>query len=108
MFKARFGNHSLLYKAEIDCISSKQPITNTLVGKTFELIELKTFPMYNSNGDIHGTIQPSRVIDWWSQSYLVESNRIICGLKDRTNTVKMIKEYPVHELPNLSEVSNSI
>lgn len=108
MFKARFSNYSLLYKAEIDCISSQQPITDTLIGKTFELIELKTCPMYNINGNIYDTINLSRVLAWWSQSYLVETNRIICGLKDKTNIVKMIKEYPVHDLPKLSEVSNSI
>lgn len=109
MFKANFDNHSLLYGAELDGISSQQPITDTFIGKTFELIELKTFPLHNTiNGNIYGRISPNRLSEWWSQSYLGEINRIICGLKDGTSTVRMIKEYSMHDLPNLSKVNNSI
>ncbi|XP_077275402.1 decapping and exoribonuclease protein-like isoform X1 [Temnothorax americanus] len=102
MFKANFGNHSLLYGAEIDGISSQQPITDTLIGKTFEIIELKTFPMGNI---INGKIYRHVVSQWWSQNYLVEINRVICGLKGERSTVRMIKEYPTHDLPKLSKLS---
>jgi len=40
--KKNFGNHSLLYGAEIDGIFSQQPITETFIGKLSEFIELKT------------------------------------------------------------------
>jgi len=108
MFKANFGNHSLLYGAEIDGISSQQPITDTLIGKSFELIELKTFPMYNKNGNIYGKISRARVSEWWSQSYLSKINRIICGLKNREKEVIMIKEYSMRNLPRLSRVNSSV
>jgi len=108
MFKANFGNHSLLYGAEIDGISSQQPITDTLIGKPFELIELKTFPMYNKNGNIYGKISPARVSEWWSQSYLSKINRIICGLKNREKEVIMIKEYSIRNLPRLSRVNSYV
>ncbi|KYN01540.1 Protein Dom3Z [Cyphomyrmex costatus] len=102
MFKANFDNHSLLYAAEIDGISSQQLITDTLEGKTFELIELKTYPLPNEEGNIHGKISSLRVMEWWSQSYLVHLNKIICGLKDK-NVVRMIKEYSINDLSKLSE-----
>lgn len=105
MFKTNFGNHSLLYGAEIDGISSQQPITDTLVGKTFELIELKTFPMCKKQGKVCINISLKRLLTWWSQNYLADINKIICGLKDETTTVRMIKEYPTHDLPKLSQVS---
>lgn len=106
MFKANFDNHSLLYGAEIDGISSQQPITDTLEGKTLELIELKTFPLLlNEDGNIK--ISSLRVMEWWSQSYLVHINKIICGLKEK-NIVRMIKEYSMCDLPKLSEVNNFI
>ncbi|XP_011161736.1 decapping and exoribonuclease protein [Solenopsis invicta] len=104
MFKAKFGNHSLLYSAEIDGIVSQQFITDTLIGKTFEIIELKTFPMYNKNGDIFFFSQ-ERISEWWNQSYLADIKRIICGLKDKNNIVRMIKEYPVCSLPKLPKWS---
>ncbi|XP_018303717.1 decapping and exoribonuclease protein-like [Mycetomoellerius zeteki] len=106
MFKANFDNHSLLYGAEIDGISSQQPITDTLEGKTLELIELKTFPLLlNEDGNIK--ISSLRVMEWWSQSYLVHINKIICGLKEK-NIVRMIKEYSMCDLPKLSEPSCDI
>lgn len=107
MFKARFDGHSLLFKAEIDCITSQQSVEDTLVGKTFELIELKTVSMHD--GNVYGTIFHSRIVDWWSQSYLVEANRIVCGLKDREkpSVVRKIEECSMDDLPKLSRVSNS-
>ncbi|KYN33280.1 Protein Dom3Z [Trachymyrmex septentrionalis] len=107
MFKANFDNHSLLYAAEIDGIASQQPITDTLEGKTFELIELKTFPLLSEDGNIYGKISCPRVMCWWSQNYLANINKIICGLKDK-NIVRIIKEYSMCDLPKLSEPSCDI
>lgn len=109
VIKANFGDHSLLYEAKIDAISSPQPITDTLIGKTIELIELKTLPMkvYNEIGtvlyDKYGTIPLKTVIRWWSQNYLAGIERLICGLKNRYWEVKMIKEHPMQILPELSK-----
>ncbi|KAM0732696.1 Decapping and exoribonuclease protein [Formica fusca] len=109
VIKANFGDHSLLYGAEIDAISSPQPITDTLTGKTIELIELKTLQMkvYNEIGtvlyDKYGTIPLKTVIIWWSQNYLAGIERLICGLKNRYGEVKMIKEHPTQNLPELSK-----
>lgn len=103
MFKAQFGTHSLLYGAEIDGIISQEPITdNTLIGKKFELIELKTLRMF-------GRFNPNQIMSWWSQNYLAEINKVICGMKDG-KIVKMIKEFPMHIIPKLSNnnVSHSI
>jgi len=105
MFKANFDNHSLLYGTKIDGISSQQPIRDTLERKTFELIKLKTFPLLSENGNIYSKISCHRVINWWSQNYLANINRIICGLKDK-NIVRIIKEYSMCDLPKLSEVNN--
>jgi len=106
MFKANFGNHSLLYRAEIDGIFSQQPITDTLIGKPFELIELKTCPMYHKSGNIY-KISPARVSQWWSQIYLSKINKIICGLKNGEEVI-MIKEYSICDLPKLSKVNSSV
>ncbi|XP_011630177.1 decapping and exoribonuclease protein [Pogonomyrmex barbatus] len=107
VFKAKFGDHSLLYGAETDGISSRELITETdfitLFGKTFELIELKTIVAYNSNGDMYENISSEKILMWWSQNYLANVNKIICGLKDRNSVVRRIKEYSMHELPYLSK-----
>ncbi|KAM0732694.1 Decapping and exoribonuclease protein [Formica fusca] len=109
VIKANFGDHSLLYEAKIDAISSPQPITDTLIGKTIELIELKRLPMkvYNEIGtvlyDKYGTIPLKTVIGWWSQNYLAGIERVIFGLKNRYGKVKMIKEHPTQNLPELSK-----
>jgi len=102
MYKAKFDTYSLLYGAEIDGISSQQPIEDTLVNKRFELIELKTYPMYNTN--MYRKISCERVSMWWSQNYLVKTNKIIFGLKDTKKKVKKIIEYSLHDLPYLSKV----
>lgn len=114
IFEAKFGDHSLLYTAEIDGIVSQQPITDTLIDKTFELIELKSLStrFYNANDTVeynkYGTFPIKRLITWWSQNYLSGTERLICGLKDKYGKVHMIKEYPTHTLPELSKVSNYI
>ncbi|XP_028046754.1 decapping and exoribonuclease protein isoform X2 [Monomorium pharaonis] len=104
MFKAKFDNHSLLYAAEIDGIFSQQFIKDTLIGNTFEIIELKTIVISDKhgNGNMYGKVHHELVSSWWSQNYLLELNRIICGLRDRNGTVTMIKEYNLHNLPKLS------
>ncbi|CAL1688530.1 unnamed protein product [Lasius platythorax] len=107
IFKANFGDHSLLYVAEIDGILSEQCITDTLIGKTFELIELKTMSMeqYNAIGTVGGkydTIFVEKAISWWSQNYLAKVEKIICGLRKQWE-VKAIKEYPTHNLLKLSK-----
>ncbi|XP_011693168.1 PREDICTED: decapping and exoribonuclease protein-like [Wasmannia auropunctata] len=106
MFETNFDNHSVLYGAEIDGISSRQPfkITNTLIDKLdkFELIELKTFPMCNKDGNINGKISRERISMCWSQNYFPQINRTICGLKNKFNIVKKIREYSSYELPQLS------
>ncbi|KYN35186.1 Protein Dom3Z [Trachymyrmex septentrionalis] len=101
MFKAKFDTYSLLYGAEIDGISSQHSIRDTLVDKRFELIELKTYPMYDKN--MYGKVPCERVSMWWSQSYLVKTNKIIFGLKDRNNKVRKINEYSICDLPYLSK-----
>ncbi|XP_014468078.1 PREDICTED: decapping and exoribonuclease protein-like [Dinoponera quadriceps] len=105
VFKTKFGNHSLLYGAEIDGICSKQPIKDTLVGKTdkFHLIELKTLPLYGKNTNLNGKLPANRVIGWWSQNYLAGIDKTICGFKNKS-IVKMIREYPTQILPQLSKV----
>ena len=107
MFKANFDNYSLLYGTKIDDIFSQQPIRDTLERKTFELIELKTFPLLSENGNIYSKISCHRVINWWSQNYLANINRIIRRLKDK-NIVRIIKEYSMCDLPKLSEINNFI
>lgn len=104
VFKAQFGGYSLLYGAEIDGIFSQKPITDTIIGKKFEFIELKTLPMYNNDSNIYGKFEPSRVLKSWSQNYLIQIDKLVCGLKDK-NLVKMVKEYSTDSLPKLSKVS---
>ncbi|TGZ50725.1 hypothetical protein DBV15_12061, partial [Temnothorax longispinosus] len=99
MFKANFGNHSLLYDARMNAISSQQTITDTLIGKTFEWIGLKTFRMRSRN--MHST--PRIVSKCWSTNYLVDANRIVVGFRDATNIVKVIKEYSMDDLLKLSK-----
>ncbi|KYN09665.1 Protein Dom3Z [Trachymyrmex cornetzi] len=106
MFKAKFDTYSLLYGAEIDGISSQQPIRDTLVNKKFELIELKTYPMYHKN--MYRQIPCERVSMWWSQNYLVKTNKIIFGLKDRNKKIRKINEYSLDDLPYLSKEDYSI
>ncbi|XP_011262330.2 decapping and exoribonuclease protein [Camponotus floridanus] len=109
IFKTNFGHHSLVYEAEIDGISSQQHITDTLIGKTFEMIELKTLSIrqYNEIGTNqhykYGTIRVNKVITWWSQNYLAGIERLICGLRNRNEEVRMIKEFSTHNLPQLSK-----
>ncbi|XP_032682566.1 decapping and exoribonuclease protein-like [Odontomachus brunneus] len=103
VFKTKFGDHSLLYAAEIDGISSEQPIEDTLIGKKFTIIEMKTLPLYDKNGSLYGKLTPDRVAGWWSQNYLAGIDTTVCGLKVG-NAVRMIKEYPTHILPQFSKV----
>ncbi|XP_024892802.1 decapping and exoribonuclease protein-like, partial [Temnothorax curvispinosus] len=94
MFKANFSNVSLLYGAKIDAISSRQPITDTLIGKPFESIGLKTLLMPKK----HSGCTRSTVIKCWSTNFLANTNRIVVGFRDATNTVKEIKEYSMADL----------
>lgn len=101
VFKSQFGAHSLLYGAEIDAVSSEELITDTLIGKSYELIELKTVG-YNNN--FYSKLNAEKVLLWWSQIYLVGIDKVVCGLK-KGKMVTTIKEYPIHTLPEFSNVS---
>lgn len=103
MFKTKFGNHSLLYAAEIDGISSKQPIKDTLIGKEYKFIELKTIPIYDGNKNLYRKLAPERVLAWWSPNYLSGIETTVCGLKIG-KTVRMIEEYSTHTLLQFSKV----
>ncbi|XP_012217607.1 decapping and exoribonuclease protein-like [Linepithema humile] len=100
VFKAKFGDHSLLYGAEIDGILSQEPINDTLIDKNIKLVELKTCPMHYERGRFY----PDKATNWWSQNYLVGIDKIICGLKDKSNTVRMIKEYSTNSLIPRSKI----
>jgi hypothetical protein len=93
----------------MDGIFSKEPIMDTLIDKTVEFIELKTFVMYNKNGDMYGTISPERASSCWSQNYLANVNKLVCGLKDKTDksVVRMIQEYPTNVVPMFSKVKTN-
>ncbi|KAL6266350.1 hypothetical protein P5V15_003205 [Pogonomyrmex californicus] len=108
MFKTKFDNYSLLYGADIHSISSKELITDTLIGKSFELIELKILPMDKLNSDTHEIISSEKILMWWSQNYLMNIDKTICGIKDRNTVVRRIKEYSTHELPYLSKPSCNV
>ncbi|XP_032679770.1 decapping and exoribonuclease protein-like [Odontomachus brunneus] len=107
VFKTKFGDHSLLYTGKIDSISSEQPMEDTLIGKKFKIIEMKTLSLYNKNGNLYGKLNPDRVVDWWSQNYLTGIDTTICGLKVK-NAVRMIKEYPTHILPQFSKIDCNV
>lgn len=66
--------------------------------------------MYNEIGTIqydkYGTLPCAKVLTWWSQSYLVGIEKVICGLKNSYGEVKKIKEFSMHDLPQLSKASN--
>ncbi|XP_067212106.1 decapping and exoribonuclease protein-like isoform X2 [Linepithema humile] len=102
VFKAKFGDHSLLYGAEIDGILSQEPINDTLIDKKIKLVELKTCPMHYDSK--RGRFYPDKATNWWSQNYLVGIDKIICGLKDKSNTVRMIKEYSTNSLIPRSKI----
>ncbi|XP_031847152.1 decapping and exoribonuclease protein-like isoform X2 [Nomia melanderi] len=99
VFKAVFGNTTLLYGAEVDGISSEHEIKDTLVGKNVELIELKTlsFAAFTRRGEIKHE-RATRILKWWLQSHIVGIKRIICGCRNYTGIVYKIKKFTLDRL----------
>lgn len=102
MFKTYFDDYILLYSARIDGISSEQPITDTLIGKTCKWVGLKIFRM--RSGTIYST--PGPVSKCWSANYLIGSDKIVIGFKNPNNIVKSIKECSEKDLLKVSKVIN--
>lgn len=90
VFKSKFGKDILLYAAEIDGIRSKQIIEDTVVGKTCELVELKTILRRSVSND--GPRNMYKKLLWWAQCYPVGIKKIVCGCKNAKGLVTEIKE----------------
>ncbi|XP_020284836.1 decapping and exoribonuclease protein [Pseudomyrmex gracilis] len=102
VFQANYGDHSLLYEAEIDGIVSQDYITDTLVGKQFEIIELKTIG-FRQIEQLSAKFTPKKISDMWNQNSLAGVRRSIFGLREgKSSIVKSIQECSTDDLLNLS------
>ncbi|KAK1136272.1 hypothetical protein K0M31_000836 [Melipona bicolor] len=90
VFKSKFGKDILLYAAEIDGICSKQIIEDTIVGKTCELVELKT--ILGRSVSNNGPRNMYKKLLWWAQCYPAGIKKIVCGCKNTKGLVTEIKE----------------
>lgn len=95
VFESKLNKKTLLYSAEIDGIRSQQVVEDTVVGKSVELIELKTTPS-NICGR-NGLRDPNRMLSWWAQCHLADIKTIICGCKEKSGEIKRIQEIKLYD-----------
>lgn len=90
----------MLYKAEIDGIYPKEPITDTLVGKDIEFVELKTLNRLLLD-KLAQSITKLKLLKWWCQSYLGNVQKIVCGCRDQYGFITLLKEFRLSELTEI-------
>lgn len=104
VFQSRLRERKLLYAAEMDGVYSDKLLTDPLPIENLKFIELKTSRIVDNERQF-SNLKKFKFIRWWSQSFLVGIENILCGFRDDKGIVRNLKNYRVADLPRISEVS---
>ncbi|XP_066594014.1 decapping and exoribonuclease protein-like isoform X2 [Prorops nasuta] len=97
VFRAQFGKFTLLYRAEIDGVKLHNKADDLLKQKA-EFVEVKTNGERYDYAFKHKLRDNHKYIKWWAQSYLANTQTIICGFRNPTGIVKSIKIFKLSEI----------
>lgn len=101
-YKSKFGNHRLIYSAEIDGVITNKTLKEPVDWKDVKFVELKTNVQLNYRNETN--FFRNKMRDAWAQSYLTKIDQLICGFRDYNGIVHNLKSYKINELPNMSRV----
>ncbi|XP_008560702.1 decapping and exoribonuclease protein [Microplitis demolitor] len=102
VFQSRLRERKLLYAAEMDGVYSDKLLTDPLPIENLKFIELKTSRIVDNERQF-SNLKKFKFIRWWSQSFLVGIENILCGFRDDKGIVRNLKNYRVADLPRISE-----
>ena len=103
MFQRRFGEHTILYGAEMDGVLSEKTLNDPLPLKDLRFVELKTCKTIESNSQDRN-FRKFKLIKWWSQSFLVGIDNVLCGFRDDNGIVRNLTNYSLSQIVDMSKV----
>lgn len=103
IFRRRIGDHTILYGAEMDGVTSETKIADPLPLKDLEFVELKTSRAIEHEGQDRN-FRKFKLLKWWSQSFLVGIRSVLCGFRDDEGIVRDLKNYSLTEIVDMSKV----
>ncbi|XP_034944728.1 decapping and exoribonuclease protein-like isoform X2 [Chelonus insularis] len=102
VFQTQLIHHHLLYAAEMDALLSDKKLVDPLPLDKLQFIELKTNRIIESSQQ-NENLKKFKLLRWWCQSFLVGTERIICGFRDDRGIVKELKDFRVSSIARYSK-----
>ncbi|XP_074095046.1 LOW QUALITY PROTEIN: decapping and exoribonuclease protein-like [Cotesia typhae] len=102
VFQSHLNDNKLLYAAEMDGVYSDKLLSDPLPIENLRFIELKTSRLVDNERQF-SNLKKFKFIRWWSQSFLVGIDTILCGFRDDKGVVRRLENYRVADLPKISE-----
>ncbi|KAF4527353.1 hypothetical protein B566_EDAN001130 [Ephemera danica] len=93
VYCANVGLHRVLYAGEVDGLPSDTELNNL---NATSIVELKTVKF----------IEQKRLPNWWIQSALSKSDRLLVGLRDTDGHVRRLQWFPLDLIEQQAEGSN--
>lgn len=97
-FECQFGNHKLLYSAEIDGVESEEPLKEPVNWKDVKFVELK------QRNDNFITFLKHKSLNTWAQTYITGIDETVYGLRGKDGIVRQLEYYTIDRLACLSKV----
>lgn len=96
--RSRLGPTSLVYAAEMDCLSKHLSPGEEPLPKHF--VEIKTTRTITNRRQWDYLCQ-YKMVKWWAQCYLIGIPKVIVGYRDNDMVVRDIQPFSVSELPKI-------
>ncbi|XP_066587455.1 decapping and exoribonuclease protein-like isoform X2 [Prorops nasuta] len=97
VFRTQFDKFTLLYRAEIDSVKLHNK-ADDLLKQTAEFVEVKTNGERYDYAFEHKLRDNHKYIKWWAQSYLANTQTIVCGFRNSAGIVKFIKSFKLSKI----------
>ncbi|KAJ9577289.1 hypothetical protein L9F63_006128, partial [Diploptera punctata] len=100
IFKTKLNNRRLLIGAEVDgVLNCSNEINSSGELAQCRLVELKTSRIMFSDKQ-YKSFERFKLIRWWSQSFLVGIEHLLCGFRNDKGTVCKLQHFNVLQIPN--------
>lgn len=95
--RTRLGRHSLVYGAEMDCVSNKSQAADPQLS---DFLEIKTTRTIDNQRQWDNMVR-LKMFKWWAQCYLIGIPSVVCGYRDDNLMVREMEILQVSEMPKM-------
>lgn len=101
VFKCDFGDHKLLYRADVDGVVAEEELTDPIDWEKVKFVDLRT--NYQSPYK-QKSFLPRAMVNWWSHNCMINTDHILVGFRNREGIVHELKKYELDETTKIAEV----